>query len=703
MQFLRTKMNLQPTDIIIRQSNGTDSLWLSQRLLTSTCEIDDNYLKVARIRYKNTVRKCDLAKAKEFLPDSGKSWRYAKQSGQFYYCISNLPNKAPKSYRNVFGDQEALLDAYKKVCNSKEAGSLETRFKSHLKKVSKQYWEFYTDVNDIQRMALSKACAVLDFILDVKEDYPGTANKIYKDLSPILSDLDLQYIPHNYLKLKEKITILETTDQSIVDIIHLPRVGNNYAEIYNDAEVFSWVMQLRSMPQNFSNEHIIRKVSEMCEMTLKRQPSRRWFGQNIFELPKTKFLTGEKRFGSSSRKSHIYKSYIPSQSALFAGDCWEMDATRVNFIAHEADDNTERFLFVVAVRDVHSGDVLGYSFDYSENHVVYLEAMKMAVQNAGYLPYEWITDRFPGHNTPQMTDMFERMESLGVEITFSSNPNQKAGIERWFRTLQSVFFMDSKYFYGEGIKSRADYAHRAPEYLKRIKREAKKTGWDLQQNIDEASVHIEKYRNTRFSYYSRKHAKVHYSPRQIHELSEKPHVNFVSQSTISMLFGLRKEVTIKHDGQISTEIVKMNFDYMISPANYDIISNYFGKKVWMTYDLNDLSAVFLWEKNGNLLKSLCDADIFEAPNLKGPNKEFGKLSKAKERAKIIAEMKENDLATMIGEDEGMMGIYTDKSKATAFEDSFNDDYKPPIKKVSGDNYSDDDLASAFLNNTSNNY
>ncbi len=325
-------MNLQPTDIIIRQSNGSESLWLSQSLITSNCDIDDNYLKVARIRYKKTVRACDLAKAKDYMPDSGKSWRFAKQYGQFYYCITNLPTKAPKNYRNIFGDQEVLLDKYKEACKSKEAGSLETRFKSHLKRVSKQYSEFYTDVNEIQRLSLSKACAVLDFILDEKENYPGTANKIYKDLSPILSKLDLQYIPHNYLKLKEKITILETTDQSIVDIIHLPRVGNNYAEIYNDAEVFSWVMQLRSMPQNYSNEHIIRKVTEMCEMTTKRQPSRRWYGQNIFELPKTKFLTGEKRFGSSSRKSHIYKSYIPTQNALFAGDCWEMDAKVFDFL-----------------------------------------------------------------------------------------------------------------------------------------------------------------------------------------------------------------------------------------------------------------------------------------------------------------------------------------------------------------------------------
>ena len=696
-------MNLQPTDILIRQANGSESLWISQRLVTSICEVDETYLKIARSRYKKTVRACDLAKAKDFMPDSGKSWRFAKQSGQFYYCITNIPNKAPVNYRNLFGDQVELLDQYKAVCNSKEAGSLETRFKQHLKAVSRNYWEFYKDVNDVQRMALSKACGVLDFILDNIEDYPGTANKLYKDLSPILSAMDLQYIPHNYLKLKEKITILETTEQSIVDIIHLPRTGNNNAEIYSDPEVFSWVMQLRSMPQNYSNEHIIRKVTDMCEMTEKKQPSRRWYGQSIFEQPKTKFLTGEKRFGSSSRKSHIYKSYIPFQNALFAGDCWEMDATRVNMIAHEAEDGKERFLFVVAVRDVHSGDILGYSFDYSENHVVYLEAMKMAVQNTGYLPYEWVTDRFPGHNKPEMLEFFERLESLGTIMTFSHNANQKAGVERWFRTLQSVFFMDSKYFYGEGIKSRAAYAHRAPEYLKRIKKEAKQKGWDFDKNIEEASLHIEKYRSTRFSYYSRKHANVNQSPSEIHRISEKPHVNFVSMSTISMLFGLKKELTIKNEGLIETEIVNVKFQYTISPAYYDVISNYFGKKIVMTYDLNDLSVAYLWEKNGNLLKSLCDVELFDKPQIHGPNKEFGKVAKAKERAKAIAELKENDLASMIGEDSAMMGIYSEKSKITAFEDSFTEDYKMSLKKASGDDISDDDVSDAFYNNISNQY
>ncbi|MEG0927230.1 transposase [Chryseobacterium sp.] len=697
-------MNFKSTDILKRQSGGIESIWLSERLIVDACGLDDKYLKVARIRYKKTVRPCDLSKAKEFMPDSGKSWRWGKQSGQFYYCLNNIPNKSPKHYRNMLGDTEALLDAYKTACNSKEESSLENRFKKHLKRVSCQYSEFYKDANDIQRAALSKACAVLDFILDEKEDYPGTANKIYKDLSLILSALDLQYIPHNYLKLKEKITVLETTEQSIVDIIHLPRVGNSNAEMYTDPEVFSWVLQMYSDDSTFSQEHIIRKVTQMCELTLKKAPSRRWYGQTIFEDSKTQFLTGLKRYGANSRKSYMHRSYIPMQNALYAGDCWEMDATRVNMIAHKAEDGSERYINVVAVRDVHSGDVLGYSFDYSENHVVYLEAMKMAVQNAGYVPYEWVTDRFPGHNTPQMTDLFERLESLGVKMTISTKANDKAKIERWFRTLQSVFYMDSKYFYGEGIQSRAKYAHRSAEYLKRIKKEAKNQGWDLQKNIDETSTHIEKYRHTNFSAYSRKHKNVHQSPAQLHEYSEKPHVSILSESTISMLFGLRKPVTLKNNGQIATEIVGVDFHYMISPAYYDIIKNYHGKQVVMTYDLNDLSIAFLWEKNGTLLKSLCEAELFEKPVGKGPNKDMSAIGKAKERAKVIAELRDQELDSMIGEDASMMGIYTDKKAVTAFEDSLNDiGYSVPLKKASGADYTPEDIEDAILRNTSQNY
>lgn len=71
--FLNLIMNFQPTDILIRQSGGTESIWLSERLIIDICGVSEGQIRKERSVYKKTVRPCDLAKAKDFMPDSGKS------------------------------------------------------------------------------------------------------------------------------------------------------------------------------------------------------------------------------------------------------------------------------------------------------------------------------------------------------------------------------------------------------------------------------------------------------------------------------------------------------------------------------------------------------------------------------------------------------------------------------------------------------
>lgn len=208
-------MNLQPTDIIVRKTDGTETLWLSQRLVMEVCGVSEDYLwKKARQTYKKSVRPCDLAKSKEFLPDSGKAWRWAKTSNGFYYCLDNIPDRAPKHYRSLFGDAEALRELWENTQNKKASSELQIRFERHLKANFRNFIEHYTDANEVQRPALAKACAVLDFILEEKDTYPGTKLKLYKDLSPILKELNLQYIPHNPIRLREKVEILENTDHA---------------------------------------------------------------------------------------------------------------------------------------------------------------------------------------------------------------------------------------------------------------------------------------------------------------------------------------------------------------------------------------------------------------------------------------------------------------------------------------------------------
>lgn len=697
-------MNFKQGDIITRNSGDIPTVWLSQRLVMDVTEISEKHLRtVCRDRYKNSVQKC--YHHHNILPDTGKGWRWAKMDAGFYYDLSRIPNRAPQFYREMFGDATELVKNYNDYLNGAQSSDFENLFKRHLKQVYRSYLEFYNDANEIQRPALAKACGVIDFILEYKDDYQGTKNKIYKDLEPILKKLDLQYIPHHPLRLKEKIDeLFETESLAIPDVIKLPRTGNTNSMVYDDPELKTWVMQIRQMPQNYSNDYIIRKIVEMCELTGKKTPSRRWFGQNIFELPATKFLTS-KRFGSS-RKSHIFKSYIPRQNALYAGDCWEMDATRVNITSHvhettiinkegkEVKVKEDKFLMVVAIRDVHSGDVLGYSFDHSENRRVYENAMAMAVQKTGYLPYEIVTDRFPGHDTPEIEELFARMEALGVHIEISHDANRKSGVERFFRTLQQITMPDSDYFYGDGIMSRSLSAFRSPEYIAQIKKESKKAGFDMYKAVEESTYIIESFRSTLYSKYSRKHSKLHKSPRQLHEESEKPHVIQLSEAAISMLFGRKKEIQIRNNGQIVTKILGVEMNYFISPAYYDIIKNYHAKRVVLSYDIENLDVVFLWEKNGQLLKSLCEAEYFELPQTFGPNKAMQQVGVAKAREKAILELKQKDIAKTMGEENLLLGRYGKKDEMNTADDYY-DGTAIPIKKVSGSDVLPDNESGIF--------
>lgn len=680
-------MNLQQGDILVRNYDGTQTVWLSQRLVMEVCGISDSYLRQkARGSYKKSVRACDLAKSKEFLPDSGKAWRWAKTSNGFYYCLDNIPNKAPKHYRELFGDKEALLELWERTQKSLVADDLETRFKRHLRMNARHFTEHYTDANELQRVALTKACATLDFILEEKDSYPGTKMKLYHDLSPILKALDLQYVPHNPIRLKEKIEILETTDHAIPEIIRLPRLGNDNAEIYNDSVVFGWAMNLRANGANFTDIHIIRQIWEACERTGRAKPSKRWFGQKIFEKAYTDFLTAQKRYGSSKR-ANVHKSYIPFMDAFYAGDCWEVDATRVNIIAHQSEDEKgnkiEKHLMVVVVRDVMSGDVLGYDFTYAEDHASFTRAMKMAVQTAGYLPYELVTDRFPGHKHEAIQRLFERLEALGVIVTISHNAKQKAGVERWFGTFQSVVLMGSKYYYGEGITSTRLTAHRSPEYLAALKKESRKAGFDLVAAYTEVETLIEQWRSIKYSYYSRKHQNLEKSPKELHNESEKPNVRFTNQTQVSMLFDLKKEITIRNNGQLMLEIQGVKYFYHIAPEDYSVMAEYDNKRVLVGYDVNDLSEVHLFREHGNLLVSLCPAQEVQQVVKYGPGKEMGRISQLKARERLIEEMKTADLERLTAtanEEELLMGLYTNKDKVNAFEDYYHE-VTIPMRKV----------------------
>ncbi|MGV4506700.1 hypothetical protein ACQ1QD_11545, partial [Ornithobacterium rhinotracheale] len=83
----KKQMQLQQGDILLRKNSEGDTLWLSERLVMDVCNIKEDYFrKRVRPAYKKSVPAS--FQQRDTLPISGKSWRWAKINGAFYYDLA---------------------------------------------------------------------------------------------------------------------------------------------------------------------------------------------------------------------------------------------------------------------------------------------------------------------------------------------------------------------------------------------------------------------------------------------------------------------------------------------------------------------------------------------------------------------------------------------------------------------------------------
>lgn len=102
-----------PNDILIRKTSDGETIWLSQRVIAAVCGISEAYLRVAaRDRYKQSLPKSwsRLSESSEFfLGDIGKSWRWGRKGGQYYYDYDRIPDRAPTNYRSMLPSKDELI------------------------------------------------------------------------------------------------------------------------------------------------------------------------------------------------------------------------------------------------------------------------------------------------------------------------------------------------------------------------------------------------------------------------------------------------------------------------------------------------------------------------------------------------------------------------------------------------------------------
>lgn len=95
-----------PNDILVRETSDGVTVWVSQRLVIERCGVDDGYLKSkCRYSYKQSLPaswRAVTAQPEFFLgAKPGKSWRWGRKDGQYYYDMDTIPNRKPADRKSV--------------------------------------------------------------------------------------------------------------------------------------------------------------------------------------------------------------------------------------------------------------------------------------------------------------------------------------------------------------------------------------------------------------------------------------------------------------------------------------------------------------------------------------------------------------------------------------------------------------------------
>ncbi len=648
--------------------------WVAEWYLLEKCRgLTSEYLKKVRHQYKQSLK--PAWREKDFLKDSAAAWRFMRKERGFYYDYNRIPDFRGVLYRSQLGSLQNLKAMIKETKVVSERTVMQERLQCAMVDGWKAYTHCYLGYTQEHQEKLGKACAAIEVILGILNEYEIDVKRMdfWKMAGEELEAMCVGYVPHNYRRLKDKSMLALTS--SIVEVVDVPRLGNTNAKTHDmDKELKGWAVQLRSMGENWTDVYIRKKLVEMCKLTDKVVPSDSWFN-SFFAKPKTKLLTAEGRFGLNSKRANLYKGYVPIQNALFAGDCWQMDATRINMIDFKetimVNDKVAKkatFLMKLTIIDVHSGDVVGIHIDTKEDRKGYMAALGMAVKQTGYLPYQIIFDRFPGHNSDEFKEFIELIEKMGVKVDFVHKSSGKAKQERLYNTLQTVFYQGSAHYYGEGIMSKNVTARRSDAYMSRVRKEAHNMGWNWEACWQETIRVVDNYRNMPYCSWSKKYKKEKRSPRAVHDESEKPNVFVLENKHFVLLFGGRTKWTVRGPN-VALQILEQERLYIIE--DFDFLARYGGQQLVVRFDYDDLNMIWFYDEERREVGS---ASLQERVSMYGPTANFGELAKLKAKHRKIDDAVKAEFdhhLSFIGHDVDMLlGALGNKEASNAAEDAY---------------------------------
>lgn len=487
---------LLPNDILIRETTDGTTVWVSQRLVMEDCNINDGYFWKIRTIYKQSLPASwqAVAAQDEFFLGAkpGKSWRWGRKGGQYYYDIDTIPNRKPACYRDCLPTKEELL-AEVEGHNLSRSRERQAALRGILTAAAQELTD-NADALWIQTQSglqisvavcrdYARALAWCRFIAaTVREGRTAeyglpTAEAFYGTCAAVLADLRLSnFRVTTGGSLRNKLAGFPAEAEEQRRWIISAKIGNNNRRIvgkslvvdHETGEIYRFDIHQAIMlmayvnldgPQKEALATLYREkyVPAICEAGYE-PVAERTFCRSLTSLPnRLKFDLF--RHGTDYYNKH-YLTYIPTEEltwahSLFCGDGSGLISYR--YTSRERDKKTgiyreqtrTRNLYVVMVTDVASGYIAGWGIapegSSEESFAIVQDAVRMAVDAGGrQTMFEFVSDNASafsrGESREWLANVFNRVRRI------EPGNSQANPAEKYFHIFKKIVLRSCREF-----------------------------------------------------------------------------------------------------------------------------------------------------------------------------------------------------------------------------------------------------------------
>lgn len=295
-----------------------------------------------------------------------------------------------------------------------------------------------------------------------------------------------------------------------------------------------------------------------------------WYGHRYGEL------------AAKEKFDYQFKTKMPR----FRDSLWYSDGTKLNYYYKDENGKTQTCQ-VYEVMDAFSEVFLGYFISKTEDFQAQYSAFKMAVQIAGFRPYQVSFDNQGGHKRLEAGNFLSKISRIQT-ATQPYNAKSKT-IESAFGRFQSQYLKRDWFFTGQNITAKKKESAANMEFIL--------ANADSLPTLDEIKA---TYAQRRKEWNEAPHHKTGIPRIEMYMQSKNPDTKEVNIWDMVDLFWITRNKTIKADAQgISFTEKKVEYSYMVytqdGMPDLNWLSKSVGKSFIVKFDPEDMTMIHLYE------------------------------------------------------------------------------------------------------------